>query len=662
MRSARWILVLLLLAGVSAPAAQQNPPVAQDDAATTSLNVPTIRITSPLGRTGLAVRLRIVAQIHVPSGISLSPVAFFVDGTQVGTVEAGPPYTVDWTDVNPFERREIVVQASDSTGRMIRDAVTLPPFELHDKTEITSILLETSVYNKKGDFISDLAPTVFAVAENGIEQKIDLVARETIPTNLVLLVDNSQSMSRRMDFVRRATERMTAMLREHDRVIVAPFNARIGTITGPTNDRRTIAEAISSMRSGGGTALLDCVVEATRLLDGLDGRRVVILLTDGYDENSTLKVDEALRRTEEAQATFYVVGIGGVAGISLRGKELLQRVAARTGGRMFFPPRELELVSVAESIATDAHSRYLITYTPADQKRDGSWRGVTVGVPEGLTARTRAGYFAPPPPPIRPAIEFTAMDASRNYVDLTAEDIEVLEDGVPQSVDTFQEAVDPVSIVLALDASGSMKKSADMVMATAKEFVVKVRPEDNLALIMFADEPKFAHTLATNREWTLDAIDKYVPLGGTALYDALWNAMMHLKGVKGRRTVVVMTDGRDENNPGTAPGSVHTLADVLSLHREVGAVIYSVALGTKVDHSVLDRLADQAAGQVYVATDVSQLGAQYAKVIDSLRRRYVISYTSSNSTHNGQWRRVEIRAKASELTVTSPGGYFAPEQ
>jgi Mg-chelatase subunit ChlD len=250
---------------------------------------------------------------------------------------------------------------------------------------------------------------------------------------------------------------------------------------------------------------------------------------------------------------------------------------------VFFPPREPDLVAVADSVANDTHNRYLITYTPADQRKDGTWRKVTVDVPDNYRVRTRAGYFAPTPPPIRPALEFTIKDLSHSYVDVTADDVEVIEEGTVQSVDTFQEAVDPVGIVMALDASGSMKKSADAVRRAARDFVLAVRPEDSLALITFADKPLFAHLLSTNRQWSLDAIDKYEASGGTALYDALYNSLLHLRDLVGRRAVVVLTDGKDENNPGTAPGSEHTLDDVLKLARSVGATIYSIGLGQKVE-------------------------------------------------------------------------------
>src|SRR6185369_8641719 len=339
----------------------------------------------------------------------------------------------------------------------------------------------------------------------------------------------------------------------------------------------------------------------------------------------------------------------------------LKRFAERSGGRVFLPPRDAEVVKAAEQVATDARNRFLITYTPSNQRVDGTWREVNVEVPDGFKAKTRAGYVAPKPPPIRPRIEFTVKDSALKYVGVTADDIDVLEDGVEQKVDAFQEAVDPVSVVLALDASGSMKKSEDLVRQTAKEFVQAVRPEDSLALMTFADQAKLAHALALNRKWSFDAIDKYTALGGTALYDALWGSFQTLKGVAGRHAVVVLTDGRDENNPGTAPGSIHTFDQVLALGKDVGASVFAVALGTKVDTKVLDQLVNASGGQTYLAADAEGLSDQFRRVVEDLRRRYVLGYTSTNSVHDGTWRMVEIRPKASGRVVVTTGGYFAPD-
>jgi Ca-activated chloride channel family protein len=646
----RSTLVGLVAACLFAAQAAAQPPAAS------------IRITSPLGRTGVVTRVRIVAQVDVPAGQVLSAVSFFVDGKLVGTADSGRYAAVDWVDENPFEQREIVAQAADAAGHVVRDSVVLPPFEITDQTEVTSILLEAGVYDKAGRFISDLQPTAFAVRENGVEQKIDLVARETLSTHLLLLVDNSSSMSRTMDFVRLASERLSGALRERDTVIVAPFNAHVGTITGPTNDGPTITQAISAMRAAGGTAFLDGLREGARLLEGLEGRRAIILITDGYDENSTTTLDEVVRVAQSTHVTVYVVGIGGVAGISLKGEMMLRRIADETGGRIFFPPREPDLVGIATAVATDAHSRYLITYTPANQSKDGQWRQVAVEVPQGYRVRTRAGYLAPRPPPLHPSVEFRVTDVAQQFADVTTDDLEVLEDGVAQTVDTFQEAVDPVSIVLDLDASGSMKKSAAAVQQAARDFVAAVRPEDKLALITFADKPIFAHALATNRQMTLDEIDKYNPIGGTALYDALWDSLLTLKESPGRHAIVVLTDGRDENNPGTAPGSTHSLDEVMKLGRSVGAMLFPIGLGPRVERKVLERMAAESGGTAYYAASSDMLSDQFRQIVDNLRRRYVLGYMSTNPMHDGSWRSVEIRARGGALAVSSLGGYFAPDR
>ncbi|MFN7917552.1 MAG: VWA domain-containing protein [Vicinamibacterales bacterium] len=653
------LLLCLLMPAVAARAQGDMPPGERHTPASA------LTITSPLGRTGLVMRVRIVAQVTLAPGALLSPVDFYVDGVKVGTVADGPPYAAEWLDENPFERREITVRASVSDGpepRLLTDTVNLPPFEVVEKAEVTGVLLETSVFDKAGRFVSDLQKPAFTVTEDDVEQAIDFITRETVETDMLLLVDNSQSMARRLDYVRRATERLVSGMRPKDRAIVAPFNAHIGSITGPTSDPLTLRQAIGAMQAAGGTALLDGLVEATRLLGASTGRRAIVLITDGYDENSASTLDDVLRAVQESQVTVYGIAIGGVAGISLKGETTLRRIAEQSGGRVFFPARESELVSASETIATDTHSRYLITYTPANQQKDGRWRSVAVQVPEGLRVRTRAGYYAPPPPPIRPTIEFTIQDAGRNYMDVTAADLDVIEDDQVQTVDTFQEAVDPVSIVLTLDSSGSMKKSADLVRSTAIDFVRAVRPEDSLALITFADKPRFEHVLGTNRAWSIDAIQKYAANGGTALYDALWNSLLHLRDVKGRRSIVLLSDGRDENNPGTAPGSTHVFDEVLALQRKVGATIYAVGLGAKVDRPVLEQLATVSGGQTYYADDAAGLGVQFKRVVDDLRRRYVLSYSSSNRLADGNWRKVEIRSRTPGQVVTSAGGYFAPTE
>ena len=288
-----------------------------------------LRITSPLGRTGTVGVVRIVAQIDRVTDATVGPVRFFVDGKLLRTIDSGPPYAAEWLDANPFDRCELAVEAEDSQGRKGRTSIVLEPYEVSEASEVTSVLLEAGVYDRKGHFVGNLRATDFTLQEDGVPQSLDLVDHERVPATFALLIDGSQSMSRRFDFVKDAAGRLTQFLRPKDRVLVAPFSRHLQAITGPTADRKTVIEAIDAIRPSGGTSILDSLVELCGRLPANDDRRAIILISDGYDENSVSTLEDALAAARSARVTVYVIGIGGVAGISLRGERDLKRLAAK---------------------------------------------------------------------------------------------------------------------------------------------------------------------------------------------------------------------------------------------------------------------------------------------------------------------------------------------
>ena len=623
----------------------------------------TVRITSPLGRLGVPGAVRIVAQIKADPEAVLSPVRFYVDGKLLSTIEGGPPYAVEWVDENPFEPREIAVAVADSLGNTARDAIALKPLELADATDVTRVLVDASVQDKTGRFIGNLDAQNFKVREDGVPQLVDVARREDLPATFALLIDSSQSMSRRIDFVRETASRLSGFMRPRDRMLVVPFSQSLGVITGPTDDRATVVESIGRIQARGGTAILNSIIAISPLLGAIEGRRALVLITDGYDEHSDKDFDQALAAVKSVHATVYVVGIGGVAGISLKGERFLKRLASETGGRAFLPSREEELESVNGILAADVQNRYLLSYTPSNQDVDGTWRKITVETGDPThTVRSRAGYFAPKPPPVRASIEFTITDAERRFLDIGADDLIVTEDGVEQKIDTFHEAVSPVSIVLAIDASGSMKKWAETAKAAAASFVDSLRPQDALGVIMFADSSQLVVDLGTDRAKAQAAIAAYVPRGGTALYDAIGDSLLRLQKAEGRKVVVVVTDGRDEDNAGTKPGSSRTFGDVAEAAGSAGSIIFGIGVGQNVDRQVLSTLASGSGGDAYFPEDVSQLEQEYRRIVENLRRRWTIGYVSTNGARNGGWRPVTIRTKDSNAVVHSRGGYFAPEK
>ena len=162
----------------------------------------------------------------------MGPVRFFVDGKLLRTIDSGPPYAAEWLDANPFDRCELAVEAEDSQGRKGRTSIVLEPYEVSEASEVTSVLLEAGVYDRKGHFVGNLRATDFTLQEDGVPQSLDLVDHERVPATFALLIDGSQSMSRRFDFVKDAAGRLTQFLRPKDRVLVAPFS------TPPPGDHR----------------------------------------------------------------------------------------------------------------------------------------------------------------------------------------------------------------------------------------------------------------------------------------------------------------------------------------------------------------------------------------------------------------------------------------
>jgi VWFA-related protein len=146
----------------------------------------------------------------------------------------------------------------------------------------------------------------------------------------------------------------------------------------------------------GSTAMFDSIYSVSSdLLRREAGRRVIILVTDGQDTSSSVKMREAIERTWRSEIIVYSIGIGGPDyGIDTG---TLKKIAAETGGRAFFPRNEDDLDKAYAQIDEDLRSQYVMAYTPTNGARDGSFRTIQVKVKNhtDLTVRHRRGYFAP---------------------------------------------------------------------------------------------------------------------------------------------------------------------------------------------------------------------------------------------------------------------------
>ena len=192
--------------------------------------------------------VRIVAQV-TEAGAAVGGVRFFVDNVLLAETRDGPPWAVEWSDDNPFEAREIAAEVTDTAGRTARDVVFLKPYEVMERAKVSSVLLEASVQDRVGRLVTGITPSRFTLLENDEPQALDIVRPDSLPATFTLLIDSSQSMNRRMDFVREAAATLAKTLRPQDRIIVAPFSKTLGPVAGPTDDQLTITQAIGTIRS-----------------------------------------------------------------------------------------------------------------------------------------------------------------------------------------------------------------------------------------------------------------------------------------------------------------------------------------------------------------------------------------------------------------------------
>ena len=125
---------------------------------------------------------------------------------------------------------------------------------------------------------------------------------------------------------------------------------------------------------------------------------------------------------------------------------------------------------------------------------------------------------------------------------------------------------------------------------------------------------------------------------------------------------MLLSDGKDEDAPGKGPGSQLTANDVFERLAKTDVAVYAIGLGKGIDRPFLEKLAMMTNGEAYFPSDVTQLANDYKRVVEDLRRRYIVGYTSTNSDRNGQWRTVELKSRIDGLVIASKGGYDAPSK
>ena len=256
----------------------------------------------------------------------------------------------------------------------------------------------------------------------------------------------------------------------------------------------------------------------------------------------------------------------------------------------------------------------------------------------------------------------TVLRDGRPVTGLSAADFRVREEEVDQQPLTVDPQLPPLSIVMALDSSGSMAPDMAQVQAAARQFVAMLDQGDSVQVISFARDIDTLTPMTSTREATIEAIDGLTARGDTALYDALSLSVDLLADRRGRRAVVLLSDGVDDDGTGH-PLSQSTVDDVLDSATDIGVPVFVVGLGTEMDEATLTGIADTTGALYLHAPNAEELRQVYQQLADQLSGQYSIRYTSSLPADGGT-RRVDLSAlgRQDSRTYAPEGGMAAAEQ
>ncbi len=291
------------------------------------------------------------------------------------------------------------------------------------RVDVDVVNLFVTVKDKKGKLINTLNKDDFEVFEDGQRQQVRYFSRESdLPLTLGLLVDTSVSQGRLVPAERDASETFfRRVLGKKDMAFVIGFDTDVDLLQDFTDNQRLLTDSLDKLRvnsSGpptpipsaqgpfpgiqrGGTHLYDAIyLAATDKLRTEVGRKAIIVITDGEDQGSKLKIQDAIEAAQKADAIIYGVlfvdrAFYGGFGMGYSGEGVLKKMSEETGGRMVEVKRNQGLAAAFEEIAQELRSQYNIGYSPTRARQLGGFRRLRIKtVREDLKVQARNGYYA----------------------------------------------------------------------------------------------------------------------------------------------------------------------------------------------------------------------------------------------------------------------------
>jgi len=274
------------------------------------------------------------------------------------------------------------------------------------RKRVDEVSLVFTVLDRHGNPVSNLLREDIGLLDDNLppEAVLRFQTVTNMPLRVGILIDASASVNRRFRFEQESAINFlhSALRSESDQAFLLSFQGSVNVVQDFTSDTEKLARAVRSLRSMGGSAVYDAVYYACRdwLLPSGEGastsHRALVLISDGEDNQSQHGREQALELAMRSGVTIYAISTN-TSGLVTRGDKTLQRFAAMTGGRAFFPSNVSDLANAFSSIQQELRSQYFLAYRPASFEANGRYRRIDVAVlrKKSYQVRARQGYYAP---------------------------------------------------------------------------------------------------------------------------------------------------------------------------------------------------------------------------------------------------------------------------
>jgi Ca-activated chloride channel homolog len=265
----------------------------------------------------------------------------------------------------------------------------------------------TTVTDSHGAPVANLIKEDFQLSEDGIPQEIKVFEKESaIPLSIALAIDTSPSTMRDFKLETSSARKFVhSILRKEDQLSIFEVTENVDQLTRYGSDMKLIERGIDALRVGPGTSIYDAIYLCSDSLLDRQGRKVLVLITDGGDTTSKTDYNNALRRAQQAEAIVYsiiVVPVEADAGRNLGGEHALIQISKDTGGKYYYADGEEQLDDAFRKISDELRTQYLLAFYPNRRVSDSPFRKLQVVLnkkdPDGrpYQVRHRAGYYTAP--------------------------------------------------------------------------------------------------------------------------------------------------------------------------------------------------------------------------------------------------------------------------